>query len=383
MSPASVAQASTIEKPASKSMTDQSSTPGGVLEKPAYHTPAVITTPEDFVRSRALWQQEQYHVLCPAVNMSGIAQSHGLVASVVRINPDPAAGEVYIDKLFCDDEKGEVALAKIGLSKIMQCAGITVLTERTDPRTIPHYWEMRATGRWRGFDGAIQEIQQTVEYDLRDGAMRIRSFTPKQIMSARAHGLRGCEARAVNAVIRAFGIKQKYTKDELKRPFVVVRVMFIPDMTNPAIAAIVAQQALAGVGTLYGPSRPSVQPPVIDAVAEDPEPAPTGSSTSPASPPAASEPSLPEYARFVAKVESKTGTTNGRKWVRSTVILTSGEELVTFDTKVVELAEECAAKKLPVEVLDEVNERYPDQKTLVELKVIDTRQQSLPMDMKL
>src|SRR6185369_13154252 len=81
----------------------------------------------------------------------------------------------------------------------------------------------------------------------------MKGWTSNQIDEGRKHGLRNCEARAINAAIRecGCGIKQKYTRAELAKPFVVVRVAFQPDFSDPDIKRMVTQQAMSGVSALY------------------------------------------------------------------------------------------------------------------------------------
>src|SRR4051812_25844214 len=84
-------------------------------------TGGVITTPADYERSVQIWQSEHAHVLSPAVAFSGLPAQHVLMASKVKLNPDPGpngAGDVYQDNFFL--KGNDVAIAKIGLSKIAQ-----------------------------------------------------------------------------------------------------------------------------------------------------------------------------------------------------------------------------------------------------------------------
>lgn len=222
-------------------------------------TGGVITTPAEYERSVQVWLDEKAHVLCPAVSFSGLPAQHALVASKIKLNPDPAGGDVYQDNIFIKGR--EVAIAKIGLSKIAQCAGISVDTKRMDDRSVPFLWEIKATATWIGFDGTPQSCNGTVEYDLRDGSPRLKGFTANQIEQARKHGLAGAETRAINRAIRQFGIKQKYTQEELAKPFVVVRVTFQPDMSDPVQRAVVTQQRLAGTSAMYAQALPPAAPP--------------------------------------------------------------------------------------------------------------------------
>jgi hypothetical protein len=90
--------------------------------------------------------------------------------------------------------------------------------------------------------------EATFEWDLRDGSDRMKGWTPTRSPRPEER-LRACESRAINAAIRecGCGIKQKYTRAELEKPFLVVRVAFQPDMNDPAIKEMVTQQAMSGV----------------------------------------------------------------------------------------------------------------------------------------
>lgn len=232
-------------------------------------TPAIITTSDEYVTALKRWEG-RCNVLTPFTNIIGIATSYGLIATVVKLNPDPLKGEVYSGYTdtgakgmpFLKGERGkpseELAPAKIGLRKLAECGGISTDALRTDPRTTPYYWEFKATATYRGLDGSLITRSATFEWDLRDGSDRLKGWTANQITEGRKNGLRNCEARAINAAIRecGCGIKQKYTRAELEKPFVVIRVAFQPDMNDPDIKRMVTQQALGGANALYPHSTP-------------------------------------------------------------------------------------------------------------------------------
>jgi hypothetical protein len=242
----------------------------------------LITTQDQFKRSLENWRGNDFHVLTPAAAFTALPPQWGLLPVKVEIDTNEEAGEVYADKLFCSGD--EVAISKNGLTKIAQGAGMSIKTERTDPRTIANYWEVRATVAIVGLDGTRQEWSATEELDLRDGTERSKKVLGRNnaagaLSAARAKGLRGCEARAINAAIRLYGIKQKYTREELRRPFIVLRMVFQPDMSNPTQAAIATQQAMGGVSALYPStplaSLPPAQPEVLDVIDGTTGPRPT------------------------------------------------------------------------------------------------------------
>lgn len=348
------------------SMSDETS-----LERAALRTPAVITTSEEYRGALLRWQEQRFNVLTPFTNISGMAAQHGIIASLVQVSTDRTAGEVYDNSgglPFLKDD--EVALAKTGLRKIAECAGISTSTERTDPRTIPYYWEIKARGSYRGVDGAIVVREATMEWDLRDGSDRLKGFKPNQITEARKNGLRNCETRAINAVIRecGCGLKQKYTRAELAKAFVVVRVMFIPDMNDPLTKKLVTERALGGTHALYAST--SSRLPAADVIDVEPEPAEprtvssgttastTSTSTAPAQTPA--DPDKPPTATAVriVKVESKSGETSGRKWTVWSVVDHNGVEYSTFDKKFADAAEAFMKAKAWVDILDEQRGEY-------------------------
>jgi hypothetical protein len=342
--------------------------------------PAVITTPDQYRDALERWQQH-YNILTPFTNVSGIAPSFGIIASVIKINPDPAAGEVYSGFTesgakampFLKGEKGkpseELAIAKVGLRKLAECGGISTHTERTDPRTLAHYWEFRAVVTYRGIDGTLITREATFEWDLRDGSDRLKGWTPNQITEGRKNGLRSCEARAINAAIRecGCGIKQKYTRAELERPFVVIRVGFQPDMSDPAVKQAVTLRALEGTSTLYPTQRRDLPPASGGDVIEgtlvtEPRQAGSGATAAASAPPAGAtpdpnQPPTPDAVRIV-KVESKSGETKGKKWTRFVIIDDRGEEHSTFDAKLADAAKAFIEPKTWVEIDEETDGPY-------------------------
>lgn len=331
------------------------------LEKvtPAAKTPEVITTPDEYRASLALWAQRQYNVLSPFSNLSGLAPQHGIMSSLIQIDPRKEAGEVYDGLPFL--KAGEVALAKVGLRKLAECAGISISTHRTDDRHQMFYWEFKAIASYRGVDGSTITREATKEWDLRDGSMQMKGWTANQVEEGRKHGLRNCEARSINAAIReaGCGIKQKYTRAELAKPFVVLRVAFRADMTDPDQKRMVVERALGSTAALYpsahGAALPSHHPDV------DPEDPPTaqgprsvgrGSTTqaapatstataSTAAPPSDQPPT--ESAVRIVDIKEKSGTTKGKAWKKWDITDSRGEMRGTFSDSVRDLAE--TAKK--------------------------------------
>ena len=80
------------------------------------------------------------------------------------------------------------------------------------------------------------------------------------------------------------------------------------------------------------------------------------------------------------KVEPFTGKSKatGRPFTKYTVVSKDGDKWTTFDTAVVADVEAAIRNGWPVRVADKINDKYPDQRDLVRLTVLDPRQPSLP-----
>lgn len=346
------------------------------LEKAAPKTPTVITTSDEYRGALLRWQERHFHVLTPFSQMSGIAPQHGLISTVVELNADPQGGDVYDGLPFLG--RDEVAPAKPGLRKFEEALGISHRLEYISVGKIPFYWHVKAVGSYRGLDGSIQTREASQEWDLRDGSPRLKGWKPNQIDEGRKYGLRNCETRAINAMIRecGCGILQKYKRADLAKAFVAVRVMFIPDMSDPEVRRIVTQAAVGGTATLY----PSASPQLgqgIDVEERDPEAAPRrvgSSSTAPASPQpsehAAAAPdavTLPEGFGFIQKVETtELARRDGKgKFLKWTAVDYTGVPHVTTKESLGKVLDDCWKNRIAVDIESEENSYQENEITNV------------------
>lgn len=354
-----------------------------------HKTPDIITTRDEFNSALGFWRESQFNVLSPFSNVTGIAAQHGLIASVVKIDSDPQSptGDVYGNLPFLKGQKGtpteEVALAKGALRKIAECGGISITTLRTDPRTLAHYWEFKAMATYRGIDGAPVVREATAEWDLRDGSDRLKGFTPNQISEARKNGLRNCETRAINAVIRecGTGLKQKYTRAELAKPFVILRVMYQPDMSDPDTRRIFTERSLAGTSMLYAGSAARQLPPAepmgaFDDLEHD-EPAPQ-QRQAPADAPGSDEPDPSEaYGPIKAlRTETKTRKADKSTFLKWYAVDANGVEHNTIRVSIGEVLQKHFEAKTPVQILSE-DDGYGGQ-SILEVEPYSGGAQGLP-----
>jgi hypothetical protein len=216
----------------------------------------VLTNPEEYHLYRARKEQEGAHMLSPVTDIGSMPANWVFIPSAVYLNPNPTAGDVYQDRLFCKEH--EVAPTKVGLRKIAKAAGISWVVKREDSGHVANYWAMKCTIEYRGHDGLPKHEEASYEWDLRDGSARVSGMSPRELNKARVNGYRRCEAGAINAAIREYGLKQKYTKDEITRPFVVFNLVFKPE--NDEQKNMLAQAALGGANLLYGGTTAALPP---------------------------------------------------------------------------------------------------------------------------
>jgi hypothetical protein len=332
-------------------------------------TPEIIRTPDEYRGALGRWTERRINILTPFTNISGLAPHHGIFSSSIQLNLDKAAGDVYDGLPFL--KKDEFAIAKAGLRKIAEALGISTHTYRTDPRNLSFYWEVKAVASYRGIDGSIITREATKEWDLRDGSPQLKGWTPNQIEEGRKHGLRNAEARAINAAIRecGCGLKQKYTKAELLKPFAIVRVAFLPDMNDPEIKRLVTERAMGGTSALYAPPVHGGLGPVpiedegAPAAHHEPRSVGSGSTTPDAGEPKRTQPTDPDPAptatavRIVdVKEQEGTNPETKRKWVKFLIIDHHGAEHTTFSRSVRDDAQRLRAAKTWVEIDDEETE---------------------------
>ena len=262
-------------------------------ERPTIPT-EIIRDPRQFAEIMVDQQSQKCHVLGPLL-VSAFGPSYGATLSIVHIDPsvnDKGQGpEVYYDAAI--HTKDQRALGKVAIDKLAMAAGISwnALSGRTGPDEDPLYYQFTAVGLYTAFDGTPQQVTGTVALDFRDGGADIVGWSDKRIQKARPFIARQAETKAkLRAVRSALALRQKYTIEELKKPFVVPRAAFAPDMTIPAVAAAVASHALSGQSALYPqPALGVGDPQAIDAQAT---PAPEAS----ASPDQSAADAVPEGA---------------------------------------------------------------------------------------
>lgn len=390
-------------------------------------TPTFIHVPQ-VVNDRLDEWFKRYHVLSPAMKfLTPFAPGYAISASVVQLDPhlqdlggDKYRGtDTYYSSAFmerfgkADVNDGHVqrAISLTGLSKISIAAGLswTERSGRRDDRRIANYWEYFSEADMLTVDGQIITWGGTVEVDLRDGSPQIAGWSERRLAMARQFGLQLAESKSKNRVIRRLGLQQVYTVDELRKPFLVLRAVWVPDMSDPVIRQMVADRALHGRRTLYPLSPPAPSLPPADGIFDPeephaltspdsrapvmaggvlPGPQPTRPSASAnvqgSTPPLAAVVQAPDTEQgastpvFVTNVEEKSGTTKGRDWTVYWVTFSDGKVAGTFDKGIAALARDALKNRKPVTRTLRTSESRPDKLEIVELMF--GTQADLPLD---
>lgn len=298
------------------------------VEQPALNH--IITSADELTQRIAEWKGKGYHVLSPAHQMTAFPPCYGVIATAMFIDTRPEAKECYSDGTLV--RSSDRAFTRTGIKKIEQLAGISWLptaSRRTDPRSQQFLWEYESWCGLLGYDGQPRTQKGTAEIDLRDGSPQIGGWTKadwlaavekdkekakingwseKRVMQARQFGLRLAEAKSESAAVRAaLGLRSAYPADELKHPFIVLKVTYLPDYTDASVRHLIADRATQGIATMYAgvgnvvqmPAMrelPPMQPSAVDELEtlampeRDEEPVPVKTQTGPTIPPVVAPP---------------------------------------------------------------------------------------------
>jgi len=225
-------------------------------------------TSEELVETlHQLIATDQVNVVSPVTSIDVIPPFSQVSLRQVKIKTEPAAGEVYVDPRFC--KSGEVSLTKIGIGKIAGAAGIQVLqSRRTDDRSKPFYWEYSVLLAVIDFDGTPRQIEASKELDLSDGAPeamknekddrerktgRVVPLEDSALADKRRHGAALCETKAyLRGVRMLLGLAHKYRVEDLKRVFIVPKLVPLLDTSDPDVKKAMIEKAVWGERALYG-----------------------------------------------------------------------------------------------------------------------------------
>ena len=209
--------------------------------------------------------QKHAHVLVPIQALQEVPESFELCFAGFQLNPDPNAGDFYTPGVFArsgqamrapSDDK-TVCLPYNTQKRLAQIANIQTIPSsviRLDDGKNPFIYGVRLAVTGRTFDGEVRtEVGEcTLDYtDEANEGLKLSSNdlkTKRRFISRLAFSI--AHRRAVSSWL---ALKSSYKYGEIKnRPFVVARLRYIPDMSDPVIKRMVAAKELGMENMLYG-----------------------------------------------------------------------------------------------------------------------------------
>lgn len=231
---------------------------------------------------RPYMQDAQFELLLPALPVnSQLGKGFMPSISIVRIDPDPAAGDVYKvgSKRAGQGWEDVYAYAKPALERLAGAAGIQIRTKRADDRKDPDLCEFEAFGGMRNESGEIvmrsgsasvrlsqysedrwTEIQAANEkakaYKKDKPEAELRDGWKSEMAQYRKHFASRVETKAALRAIRSLlAIKSQLTAEQVRKPKVVVRISL--DTRDPEIRGALMTQGLMASTLLFGQGQPS------------------------------------------------------------------------------------------------------------------------------
>lgn len=325
----------------------------------------------DAINAKLREWRERYHVLSPFTQMGG-AFGPGIVMTVSSVTLDPRVNEygqgvdTYYSKAFMKAPEGlhapsaQRAPNKVGLLRIAQCAGVRWRADqcrRMDDGKEALYWSFSVAGEYLTPDGIWLPITGTSEVDLRDGSPQAKAMQERQLAMQRQFGLALAESKAKNRAIRSLGLQSAYTVDDLiKKPFLVLRATFQPDVDDEVGRRVFAQVAMGATQFLY---PQSATPHALTAAPLAAEDAPDSTVAKPADViDIKAEPTKAEPARLALTIVRTETTTvkrhSGGQFVdipRYLVADSQGVEHVAPTLAIFEAAQRLMENKTPVDLV--------------------------------
>lgn len=226
--------------------------------------------------------REQYNVLIPVQSLQAISAMQKIVVN--RVELDTRIGkkkvwnkkqnrEIEVESPIGNDiykeRNGDYAITKVGGMKLAAAANISIIkTEKNTPEACQRCFELAAatraapscgscisrfnasytvTIRVPELSGGFRLISGTKEIDVELEKERMYDAQFKEYLPNVAAQ---AESKAFMRALRmALGLQGTYPYDEIKKPFIVAHV--VPDLDNPAIQQLAAQNMLQSMGMLF------------------------------------------------------------------------------------------------------------------------------------
>lgn len=251
-----------------------------------------MTTQDTAAKELAEYKKQKANILGPITTMECLSEFHSIVIDSVFLSIDPLNGDIYKHKDGYQDKPALFIITGQGLQRLAVCAGVVwnpVETKATVQSQ--QYVAYNAVGCIRKSDGVPTCFQaeydidlEVIEDELRDQYAEkakkwasqnwfkelgisgqqayIDAGVKKDLIFKKKHKTKMAATGAKNRVIRALlGIKKTYTMAELKKPFVMPRVILQPDYNDPEVKKMMLTAAIQSMTGVFGPALSQSQAP--------------------------------------------------------------------------------------------------------------------------
>jgi len=218
-----------------------------------------------------------WNLLLPTTNIGGLGEFHKPVTDKVTLSPDPNDKDVYPGKAV--DGTAMFRIHAQGLHKLSLCAGIQwdpMQCHRTDNGSDRDYVSYAVLGGIRKADGTMLWVPGNSDLDMEVEEEEIftghynrcqnwnkpqdqkdayvRDATKKDLLYKRKHKLKLAETSAMNRVVRKIlALKPQYSKEELLKPFLVIRIVLQPNFSDREFRQRMMDASIQAITGIYGP----------------------------------------------------------------------------------------------------------------------------------
>jgi hypothetical protein len=240
------------------------------------------------------------HVLTP-LTLQSVPPMHRPVVVAVQIDPDPKNKEVYPQK------GGGLSLSALSFKRLLDAMDVRWVVPqcgRTDDGSDPNLVRYRMVGKVKGLDGTwhdlfgekeirletvVEELtdnyrEKAIKYanDPKDGPEFRRAFPDQNAVDGwirekvrqdalqiKKHMLARAQTGAMARACKSKGIRETYTAEELKHPFVFPKLVPELDPNNPEDRAFLRNQAMGASDALYPATSATTMPAKVTESTED------------------------------------------------------------------------------------------------------------------
>ena len=220
---------------------------------------------------------ERFNVLSPAAVLMQTDPNFTPAITALKVDPRESAGDVYAIETTGTGRNKKMktgALLKTALEKLGDAAGIEDLPPRIERHdngdlTVTAFIKVRRPdGSFKVLDGSREWVKEdeyekvvescpTTEWDsdVPLSEEKKQAWIKKNWSRVKQFRLPMTESKAyLRAYRKALKLKQKYTPEELQKPFLVTSTSFTPDTSDPRVLVALMSGGEQATNLLYGPA---------------------------------------------------------------------------------------------------------------------------------